>query len=141
MLKPAAANPEGVALEAGQTLRRECAVLTQEAFNEFGALLGTDAPIHVNPDYARGTPFGGTIAQGMLLLAPLESWLCELFGEAAWYGGGRIHVRLLNPAKAGERVTMVLEVTARDATRVSALDFTLLCGDRKLAVGKVSFSG
>lgn len=133
--------PRGRAFAIGQVLEREGPVLTQEAFNEFGALLGTDAPIHVDPDYARQTPFGGTIAQGMLLLAPLETWLCELFGEAAWFGGGHLHVRLLKPAVAGERATLRLTVTEQGPTGATALDFSLHCGERALAAGTVTLRG
>jgi acyl dehydratase len=133
--------PIGPLLACGHTLHREGPLLTQAAFNDFGALLGTDAPIHVDPDYARQTPFGGTIAQGMLLLAPLETWLQELFGEAAWFRSGRLHARLLNPAVVGERATMHLTVTGRGASGVTALDFTLTCGERPLAAGKVEFHG
>jgi acyl dehydratase len=124
----------------GTILTRESPVLTQESFNEFGALLGTDAPIHVDPGYARQTAFGNTIAQGMLLLAPLESWLCELWGEAAWFSRGRIHARLLNTAVAGERATMQLTVTACAGASITGLDFSLLCGERTLAAGKVSLN-
>jgi acyl dehydratase len=134
-------SPPTPACAIGQVLLREGPVLTQASFNAFGTLLGTDAPIHIDPDYARQTPFGGTIAQGMLLLAPLEAWLCELFGEAAWFSGGRLHVRLLKPAMAGERVTMRLTVTAHDTHRATALDFTLHCGERALAAGKVTLGG
>jgi acyl dehydratase len=126
---------------AGHTLSREGPLLTQEAFNDFGELLGTDAPIHVDPAYARQTPFGNTIAQGMLLLAPLESWLCELFGESAWFEGGHLHVRLLKPAVAGERVTMHLRAIEPTAANTTALAFVLRCGERELATGKVSLRG
>ena len=124
----------------GDILTRAGPVLTQESFNEFGALLGTDAPIHVDPDYARRTAFGATIAQGMLLLAPLETWLCELVGEAAWFSRGRIHARLLNTAVAGEQASMQLTVTACAGGSIAAMDFSLLCGQRTLAAGKVSLN-
>ena len=51
-----------VVFAPGQRFERAGPPLTQEAFTEFGNLLCTDAPIHVDPAYARGTAFGGTIA-------------------------------------------------------------------------------
>jgi 3-hydroxybutyryl-CoA dehydratase len=120
----------------GQTLERLCLPLQQEQFIEFGALLGTDAPIHVDVEYAKKTSFGGTIAQGMLLTAPLETWLCELFGEASWFSSGRMQFKLLNPAVTGERVTMTLVVANVNPDTLS-MNFTLTCVERLLATGTV----
>ncbi len=131
----------GAALSRGQRLSREGPLLTQNSFNEFGTLLGTDAPIHVDPEYASKTPFGQTIAQGMLLLAPLETWLCELFGDSAWFGSGQLHVRLLNTAIAGERATMHMTVADRTPLGATTLEFTLTCGERTLAAGRASIHG
>ena len=120
----------------GQTLERLCLPLQQDQFIEFGALLGTDAPIHVDVEYAKKTSYGGTIAQGMLLAAPLETWLCELFGEVTWFRSGRMQLKLLNPAVAGERVTMTLVVANVNPDTLS-MNFTLACGERLLATGSV----
>ena len=117
-----------------QRLERAGPPLTQQAFSAFGKLLGTDAPIHDDPAYAEATPFGGTIAQGMLLAAPYEAWLCELFGEEAWARGGHIAVRLRNPARAGESVRMVMTVTESTAERCT-LQIESLCGARCLLTG------
>ena len=122
------------ALRIGQVLERSGPPLTQAAFSDFGLLLGTNAPIHDDPEYARATGFGGTIAQGMLLTAPYESWLCELFGEEAWVQGGRIAARFRSPAWEGDRIVMTLQVL--DITEGHcALELESRCGDRTLLTG------
>ena len=124
-------------LQPGCVLERVGPPLTQAAFSAFGLLLGTNAPIHDDPAYARATGFGGTIAQGMLLTAPYETWLFELFGETAWSRGGHIAVRFRSPAWEGERVVMTM--TVRDATEGGcAFDLESRCGDRTLLTGSAS---
>lgn len=124
-------------LQTGQILTRPAPPLTQAAFSDFGALLGTDAPIHTDPAYAAATPFGGTIAQGMLLLAPFEPWLCELFGEAAWSQGGTLRARLLRPARAGNTVTLELQVTESRAG-FTAFALRVICQGHDLARGEAT---
>ena len=121
-------------LPSGHRLQRHGPALDQTAFDTFGALLGTDAPIHVDPAYAAKTVFGSTIAQGMLLLAPVESWLCELFGEEAWSVGGRLEARLISPARVNEVVLHELEVTCNDAKAIT-FAIRVMCGERLLASG------
>lgn len=127
------------ALRPGLVLERAGPALTQAAFSDFGLLLGTNAPIHDDPDYARATGFGGTIAQGMLLTAPYESWLCEIFGEAAWTQGGHLDVRFRGPAWAGEAVLMRLTVTAV-TDEACSLDLESRCGERTLLTGSAGLT-
>ncbi|MEL3888879.1 MaoC family dehydratase [Ferrovibrio sp. MS7] len=133
MLNPASLTP--ISLTVGQRLERPGPALTQWSFTTFGRLHGTDAPIHTDPEYAAKTPFGGTIAHGMMLLAVFESWLCDLFGAAAWDNGANFRAKLLNTVKAGEPTTYSLEVTGRDATGIT-LALALHSGERLLAIGE-----
>lgn len=119
----------------GQRFARRGPPLTQQAFNDFGRLLGTDAPIHVDPDYAARTPFKRTFAQGMLLLAPFESWLCELFGEAAWTSGGSLKAKLLHPAMVDDVTGLEMQAgEMRDG--YLPLELYVVCNGRLLAVGE-----
>lgn len=121
--------------ETGTVLTRSAPPLTQEAFNTFGELMGFDAPIHSDPDYAAGTAFGRTFAQGMLLLAFFEPWLRDLLGGERWTASGRLSGKLLSPAFAGE--TVMLELAVRTINPDSAaLDLRILAGPRLLAVGE-----
>lgn len=124
-------------ITVGQSFERPGPELTQARFIAFGQLHGTDAPIHTDPDYAAKTPFGGTIAHGMMILAVFESWLCNLFGSAAWDRGGLFQSKLLNVVKAGEPTTYRIEVKTR-ATNTITLALTLHSGERLLAIGETT---
>ena len=124
-------------LTVGQSFERPGPELTQARFIAFARLHGTDAPIHTDPDYAAKTPFGGTIAHGMMILAVFESWLCSLFGSKAWDRGGLFQSKLLNVVKAGEPTTYRIEVKARAADTVT-LALSLHSGDRLLAIGEAT---
>ncbi|MGY4304521.1 acyl dehydratase [Bradyrhizobium sp. USDA 4369] len=120
-------------IDIGQQFARPGPPMTLQAFREFGALLGTDAPIHCDPDYAAKTPFGKVIAQGPLLLAPFEGWICELFGEAAWSAGGVIRGKFVAPGKIDSTVRLEMSVRTIADRRVS-LDLRALCDQDVLAV-------
>lgn len=122
---------------AGQRFARRGSPLTQQAFNDFGRLLGTDAPIHVDPDYAAKTPFKRTFAQGMLLLAPFESWLCELFGDEAWANGGSLKAKLLHPAKVDDVTGLEMQAGEIRDGRLT-LELRVACNGKVLAIGEAT---
>jgi 3-hydroxybutyryl-CoA dehydratase len=78
--------------------------LSQEAINRYAEATGDHNPIHVDEAYARGTPFGGTIAHGMLVLASLSEMMASAFGRE-WLRGGRLKIRFKAPARPGDTVT------------------------------------
>ncbi len=91
--------------------------VTQEAVDAFAAVTGDDQWIHVDPERATQTPFGGTIAHGYytLSLHPMfaEQLLrVEGFAFAVNYGLDR--VRFPSPLPVGNRVRMRLELLAVD---------------------------
>jgi acyl dehydratase len=84
--------------------------VTQEMIDKFAEAIQDFQFIHVNPEAARQTPFGGTIAHGFLTLSlfhvlastapgvlPLDSVRMILN-----YGGNK--VRFLTPVRSGARV-------------------------------------
>lgn len=81
--------------------------VTQERIDTFAKAVGDFQWIHVDPERARATPFGGTIAHGFLTLS-LLSHLSELtfsFSDRKMginYGLNR--VRFTSPVPAGSRV-------------------------------------
>ncbi|KPK22244.1 MAG: hypothetical protein AMJ76_00320 [Dehalococcoidia bacterium SM23_28_1] len=78
--------------------------LSQEKIDRYARASGDFNPIHVDPAFAAQTPFGGTIAHGMLLLAYLSEMLTAAFGRA-WLAGGRLKVRFKGAARPGDVVT------------------------------------
>jgi 3-hydroxybutyryl-CoA dehydratase len=61
-------------------------------------------PIHIDEEFARATPFGGTIAHGMLVLAFISEMMTGAFADR-WLSGGRLDVRFRSPARPGDVVT------------------------------------
>ena len=78
--------------------------VTQGRIDAYALASGDHNPIHLDPDFAAATPFGGTIAHGMLLLAYASAALARAFG-LAWLETGSLKVRFRNPAPAGTTVT------------------------------------
>jgi acyl dehydratase len=64
--------------------------------------------IHVDPEAARATPFGGTIAHGFLTLSLLSAFaadaLPEISGRAMGINYGFDRLRFLSPVPAGARL-------------------------------------
>lgn len=79
--------------------------LTQEKIDGYARASGDFNPIHVDAAFAAATPFGGSIAHGMLLLAYLSEMLTAAFGRA-WLSGGRLKVRFKGVARPGDTLTM-----------------------------------
>jgi 3-hydroxybutyryl-CoA dehydratase len=97
---PALAPP---ALVVGQELGPLVRTVTQERIDQYAAASGDYNPIHVDPAFAARSPFGGTVAHGMLLLAYVSTLLTQAFGRA-WLQTGALRVKFRNPAPAGTTV-------------------------------------
>ena len=78
--------------------------LTQEQVQRYADATGDHNPIHIDEAFARATPFGGTIAHGMLVLALVSEMMAAAFGEA-WLASGRLRVRFKAPARPGDTIT------------------------------------
>ena len=84
--------------------------VSQEMIDKFADATGDHQFIHVNPEMAKMTPFGGTIAHGFLTLSlmPLlstkvpDARRIEGLKMGVNYGGNR--VRFLQPVRSGKRV-------------------------------------
>jgi acyl dehydratase len=91
--------------------------VTQEAIDDFARVSGDDQWIHLDPERARQTPFGGTIAHGYytlslhpLLIAQLMRY--EGFAFAVNYGLNK--VRFPAPLPVGNRVRMRVTLVSVD---------------------------
>jgi len=78
--------------------------LSQEQLNAYADASGDHNPIHVDPAFAAATPFGGTIAHGMLVLGLIGEMMHSGLG-AAWLEHGALKVRFKAPARPGDTVT------------------------------------
>ena len=87
--------------------------VTQEAIDAFADVTGDHQWIHVDPERAKDTPFGGTIAHGYytLSLAPtLSEQVLSLKGFAFGINYGLDKVRFPAPLPVGSKVRMSAKV-------------------------------
>jgi acyl dehydratase len=103
-------TPQELQAKAGETIgTSEWLLVDQEMIDKFADATGDHQFIHVNPDMAKMTPFGGTIAHGFLTLSliPVLTEKSDIerpegIRMALNYGGNR--VRFLKPVRSGRRV-------------------------------------
>jgi len=97
-------------LQVGDELPVVTKTLTQEKIDRYADASGDHNPLHVNPEIAAGSQFGGTIAHGMLLLAYISEMMTAAFG--GWWDG-ELNVRFRAPARPGDTVTASGRVVER----------------------------
>lgn len=78
--------------------------VNQQQVDAYAEASGDHNPIHVDAAFAASTPFGGTIAHGMLVLAFIAEMMHQAHGQE-WLRSGRMKVRFKAPTRAGETVT------------------------------------
>jgi len=110
--------------------------LSQERINDFADATLDHQFIHIDPERAAQTPFGGTIAHGFLTLSMLvhlsttiPNDLPPMEGVLMGVNYGMNKVRFINPVPAGSRVRatattseVVLKGNAVDQTRVMTVE-------------------
>ena len=102
-------SPEAAKAKIGADLgRSEWRHVHQELVSGFADLTGDRQYIHVDPEAARQTPFGGTVAHGFLTLALLASLTpagsFELAGAKMSLNYGFDRVRFVQPVRVGQRI-------------------------------------
>ena len=90
-------------------------LVTQEDVDTFAAVTGDDQFIHVDPERAKQTPFGGTIAHGYFTLSLVPKFTYETLEYAGFSFGvnyGSNKVRFPAPLPVGAKVRMHSTVDA-----------------------------
>ncbi|MDP9238290.1 MAG: MaoC family dehydratase [Chloroflexota bacterium] len=108
--------------------------LTQAQLDAYADASGDHNPIHIDPSFAATTPFGGTIAHGMLVLALIGEVMYATHG-AAWSTRGKLKVRFKAPARPGDTVTASAEPTKQAE---GSLDYAIQCVNQR---GEVLIEG
>ncbi len=91
--------------------------VTQERVNAFADATGDHQFIHVDPEKARETPFGGTIAHGLMTISLGPAFTAEIFtitglAFALNYGYGK--VRFPAPVPVGSKLRLRAVLSAVD---------------------------
>ena len=122
--------PASFELEEGASLPGLKKDIVQDNINLYAKASGDFNPIHIDADYARKTPLGGTVAHGMLILAYISQMMTSAFGRD-WLSGGRLNVRFRAPARPGDVITIsgnIRRVEKSDGYQVIVCD--ILCSNQ-----------
>ncbi|MFU8763340.1 MAG: MaoC/PaaZ C-terminal domain-containing protein [Haliea sp.] len=108
--------------------------VTMEDIRLFAAASGDHNPLHLDPDYAATTRFGGCIAHGMFSGGLISAVLAmQMPGPGTIYLGQSLAFRL--PVKVGDTLTVQLTVADKQARRRQVtLDCLVLNQDGKTVV-------
>jgi 3-hydroxybutyryl-CoA dehydratase len=78
--------------------------IDQDRILRWAQISGDFNRLHVDPEFARQTRFGGTIAHGPMSLAFLNELMMECFGMGWARGGKLLDVRFVAPIRQGDRI-------------------------------------
>ena len=105
----------------GEDLPSISKVITQENINRYARASKDFNPIHIDLDFAKKTPLGGTIAHGMLILSYVSQMMTEAFGQN-WLNSGKMGIRFKTPARPGD----ILAINGKIDSVVKDHDTTLV---------------
>ena len=97
-------------LSEGMNLPEIKRLVTQQNINLYAEASQDFNPIHIDEDFAKKTPFGGTIAHGMLILAYVSEMMTTAFGRS-WLVGGKLNIRFRDPARPGDTITVTGKIS------------------------------
>ena len=97
--------------------------VTQAQIDQFADCTLDHQFIHVDPEKAKATPFGSTIAHGFLTLSMLshfaESFSVIITGFYMGINSGFDKVRFLHPVKVGSRIRAHAKVVSIEETKTN----------------------
>jgi acyl dehydratase len=107
-------------------------LVDQAMIDKFADATGDHQFIHVNPEMAKMTPLGGTIAHGFLTLSLLARFQTDTLGVTPSdirmglnYGGNR--VRFLAPVRSGSRIRARFKLLELEEKRPGQFQQTVEC--------------
>jgi 3-hydroxybutyryl-CoA dehydratase len=118
-------------LHPGSLLPELQKTVTQEDINLYAKASRDSNPIHINENFARQTPLGGTIAHGMLILAYASQMMTSAFGEN-WLTSGKFNIRFKAPARPGDTITVQGKIEKiQNENEGTMITCNLLCSNQK----------
>lgn len=118
-------------LTEGMDLPEVKKTITQENINLYAEASQDFNPVHIDEDFARKTPLGGTIAHGMLILAYVSQMMTTAFGRR-WLVGGKLNVRFKAPARPGDTIKVsgrISKLENKDGQTI--INCSILCTNQK----------
>src|SRR5512134_2126055 len=118
-------NPGELEKAVGQRLGESAWLeITQQRVNLFADATDDHQWIHVDPDRARGGPFGAPIAHGYLTLSLVNRFLPEIVevrGISMGVNYGADRIRFPAPVKVGARIRGSAELVEAERTKDGAV--------------------
>ena len=87
--------------------------ITQGRLQAYAQASGDSNPLHLDPDFAATTQFGGIVAHGMLTLAFISQMMVAAFGRS-WLETGTMRARFKGAAYLGDEVETCGRVTKEE---------------------------
>lgn len=109
------------AVKVGEVLPSVTGIITQETINDYADMSDDYNPLHVDPEFGRGTPYASTIAHGPIpmdfAVQMLKNWI-----GVAWPTGSSIKSKFIAAVKPGDRITATGRVV-----RVELIGSRIVC--------------
>jgi 3-hydroxybutyryl-CoA dehydratase len=124
-------NFDPLQVQVGQNLRGMSKPIVQEEINLYAKASRDFNPIHIDEEFAKQTPLGGTIAHGMLVLAYVSQMMANNIGKD-WLTGGSLNVRFKAPARPGDILSIqsTIRKIQKEAER-TVISCDVLCANQK----------
>ena len=148
VLVPGGDTPEAAPREAkeqaAETVKSGLAVISKEInqgrLNAYAKASGDDNPLHLDPEFAAATQFGGIIAHGMLTLAFVSEMMAAAHGRD-WLESGGLRVRFKGAAYLGDQVEAWGNLAKeRDLSRTYSVGVRNRANGQELITGTAGFA-
>ena len=105
--------------------------VTQERINQYAAASGDFNPVHIDPEFAKTTHLGGTVAHGMLVLAYVSEFMLENF-QTVWLTNGSLSARFKGATYPEDIITISGKITViEEEGDFRTFDCEVLCQNQK----------
>ena len=98
-------------MEEGDALPTVERTVTQSDIHRYAEASGDFNPVHVDPEFAAASPFGSTVAHGMMVISMVSQTMTAAFGDA-WVETGKLKVRFRAPVRPGDTIASYGRVTS-----------------------------
>ena len=111
---------------AAPSLLSASLAISQDQINRYAQLSNDFNPLHVDPEFASRSMFGGTIAHGTISTACLFDALAAVGGP--WLKGARVSVKFIAPARPGDAVHAQGTLVPQDGEQFT---YEISCEDQR----------
>ncbi|TCS74753.1 acyl dehydratase [Effusibacillus lacus] len=118
-------------IEIGKQEVTVCTI-TEEDVNAFGHLSGDLNPLHMDDEFASGTPFGRRVVHGMFTAAIISTTHTKLTGPGFVYVGQELNFK--GPVYIADTITVTLTVTGKKTEKGILLLETVVTNQNKQVV-------